>query len=839
MLLLMASCRDSIIDGGGSSGESDELVPISLNLQGLFGDENSSPTYSLTDVGDQAGTGNENIVNDVTVFVFNASNACEKIIQRTPFTNTDNPVGPELVKSGNKKIVVVANNEANFTSFYAPGQESAVNYNDLVRKLTDKRTTALPTHPYLMTGEIDVYLESLKSAANPNTINIALKRAIAKVKIYISKDFSNNNVNHTVEMQSITLHNGADRVSLLAPVSGLPINYNLSESKTSFYSTAALGTQNKTVPDDDGSLYCMLADTFYVYETLCGSDTSQAVYFDMVAKVNTHTTRQARFYLAGKRTTYTPIDTTYDVHRNYWYNVYLKITDPGLDSVYVTVKSAPWNLADTQKVVAGGGYEITEMAEPFKLVKYYTNDVITNPDPGVKSMAAIQNHTKGASWFRLRVSSGISWALNFKQPLTGEEYFSSNGGAAWHSSLTGVGDDNEHLIYVYRSYVGNGEPDDGPSFTLTVGTQKVRDFVVQPRDSLPIPINSYILRPRLSGTPVNETRVYIPLKEVYRYWEDCIYPNGDSIPDATIPQGIQAELLWQDRPSGNVVVQSLNIINASQREGAYLYAEAGSVQGNAVIALKVNGDIYWSFHLWVTEYNPYEVAGQKSYQGNIFMDRNLGALNNQYDAQGDARGLFYQFGRSTPFPRGENWTNNFMSTGSISSDTLPAASVPLTAIPLSLRHPMVFYTNSSSWPLSDENPYLWNSKEGNKTAFDPCPEGWRIPRQENASPWNGLDATNLGTGVTGYANGRYHASAGYYPFSGYMEGGALLTASSAKAYYWTSYSRSSTDGTGLEIDNSSIVNFVPDIPKSRGTSVRCVVDANYLQNMPGGGLFRK
>jgi hypothetical protein len=860
----MVSCRDSIVIGGGSS--EDEWVPISLNLQGLFGDENSSPTYSLTDVGDQAGTGNENIVADVTIFVFNASNACEKIIQRTPFTNTDNPIGPELVKSGNKKFVVVANSEANFTSFYAPGQEASVNYYDLVRKLTDKRTTTLPTHPYLMTGEISTYLEPLKPNTHPNTINITLRRAIAKVKIYVSKDFTNSSsANHTVAMQSITLHNGADRVSLSAPVSGSPINYNLSASKTAFHSTAALGVPDGNVPDDDGRLYCMLADTFYVYETLCGSDTTQAVYFDMVATVNSHATRKARFYLAEKRTTHTPpaADATYDVHRNYWYNVYLKITDPGLDSLYVTVKSAPWNLADTQKVVAGGGYEITEMATPFKLVKYYTSDVVNSSDPALSRMAAIQQHTKGAAWFKLRVSDGTRWELNFKQPLNGEERFSGDDGNNWSPSLSGRGDDKEHLIYVYRPYVGNGEPAYGPSFLLRLGEagaeQEVREFVVQPRDSLPTPTNSYILRPQLAGRPANETRVYIPLKEVYRYWEDCLYPNGSAIPNATAPQDMTAELLWQDRPS--VVQNNFSIINADQREDAYLYAQAGSVQGNAVIAFKVNGVIYWSFHLWVTEYNPYERAGQNVYPGggsggNIFMDRNLGALNHQYDGPGEARGLFYQFGRSVPFPRGEEWKDSpILSTGTpVSSATLPAASAhpvmtlpPFDAIPAALQHPTLFYTvasGASTWPLSEENPCLWNTKEGRKTAFDPCPQGWRIPGDDlnGVSPWFGLESFNFGLNVPGYTNGRHQAAAGYYPFSGYMSGvGATITASSREACYWTSFSGNPAtlmNGRGLKIDDTA-VNFNASIPKSYGVSVRCVVDTNYLREMPRGGLFGK
>jgi uncharacterized protein (TIGR02145 family) len=141
--------------------------------------------------------------------------------------------------------------------------------------------------------------------------------------------------------------------------------------------------------------------------------------------------------------------------------------------------------------------------------------------------------------------------------------------------------------------------------------------------------------------------------------------------------------------------------------------------------------------------------------------------------------------------------------------------------------------------LSVENPYLWSTKGGNKTAFDPCPEGWRIPKQEGVgssySPWANLDNNSLQLGVSHYTVGRYHADAGYYPFAGYISGGVIIN-TATHAYHWTSFSVNDTHGIGLSISNSD-VSLTSTREKFYGVSVRCVVDANYLLNTPGGGLF--
>jgi hypothetical protein len=691
-----------------------------------------------------------------------------------------------------------------------------------------------------MTGKGRVTVPKQTAAASqlvPVSIDVA--RAVAKVTLHFTK--SGLAAPKDIVIKKVTLHNGADRVGLFETPAPNPAEYDIQTECATFNSydgTAAVGTlpeKNSVTP-----VYCIPLDTFYTYENLADRDKSRATWFELDADVG-GVSRKGTVYLAQNELSAT--DTVWNVIRNYWYDVYVDIIDPGFDSVKITVKSSPWHLADTQKVIVGGGYEVMNMASPLKLVKNYTaNEMNTD-----EKIAMVEQHTKGASWIDLRVANGSSWALDFEagRPENVGAVMSLDSGA-WTTGLSGTSTSDEpvHRIYIYRPYVENAEPTSGPTFSLTVSGVRVRDFVVQPRDTTPIPTNCYILRPALTGAPTNKTHAYIPLEGVYRYWEDYLLANGAAIPDGTV----SAELLWQDS-LGVINPSTIRVLNANRRDSAYIYAEAGAVQGNAVIAMKVGGVIYWSFHLWVTEYNPYEAAGQKYYGSgtikNVFMDRNLGALSNKPDAEGDARGLYYQFGRKDPFPRGKDWGNVFkwfngsgVSLGTsltVVTSLSPSTDVrPLAAIPEVLRNPTTFY-HLAPWPLSLENDSLWDTHGGNKTAFDPCPEGWRVPPQRGSgtsdSPWGPFTTPAI------LANGATHAQLGYFPFSGYLSSGSITNVLT-QGYFWTSYKGDAlnVNATGLHLSSGG-VNLVPQIAKHYGVSVRCIVDTRYLITVQGGGLF--
>ena len=831
MIFTLQSCFDTVvvdpdpIDGG----EGNTMVPITLDLGGIVRTYNTD--YS--NVTDTAGTSVENAVNDIVVYIFDHTYTCEKIL-----VGTTSPVGPEMIKIGTKHFIAVVNVQANVPALYPPPvtNPSSVSYPALRQQLTDA-LTALPSSPFLMVGtKMNVPVTEELPITNPKRISIEVERAVAKVTMSFTKSLLATS--HTITLQKVTLYKGANKIYLLDKPASDNTTYSLSGSKNTFSPNASV--QNSPA-------YIELADSFYTYAVNAGKDTTNAVRIEIEAAINSPgNIRTAKFFLAEYITGTN--DTLYDIRRNYWYDIKVNMTDPGMDSLNVTIYACPWNIADTIKHSEGeGGQFIT--SKPFKLVKNYTQAEFTaNP-----TFAAIEKHSKGASYIDMTVTSGTPWKLilNPDPENTGRNLGvmgSTDNGLTWHAfPLSGTGDDGTHRVFIYRPYRENDEPALGPSFYVALGSgEKFKEsFVIQPRDTLPIPTNSFVLRPQLT-MPVNATRAYIPLAGVYSYWENYIM-NNDSIPVGTVT----AKLVWQDHPTQDVI-KNISVIHNGKRDSAYIYAEAG-VPGNAVVDMIVGGRRYWSFHLWVTEYNPYEAAGQHLYNvvgadKNVFMDRNLGAMNNKWDANADARGLFYQFGRKDPFPRAAGWTSSsplwynssHVSLGAVaalSQSTLVAATVfrPLNAIPTLLSNPTVFY-NPATWTPSTENAHLWNSPGGNKTAFDPCPEGWRIPILDShlsvQSPWSGA------TGFIGDTNGYYSQLLGYYPIGGYYSN-TNATLNTTEAYYWTSFpgvTAAAADGLGLRLLTGSITPQA-SIVKSRAVSVRCVVDKKYIQHVANGGLF--
>ena len=855
MVLTMQSCLDTVIVDDPDPFQGEGMVPIALDLSGIVRTYADGTDYGS--VTDTAGSDIENRVDDIIVYIFDHSFTCEKILQ-----GSTAPVGPEMVKIGTKHFITVVNAQANVSTLYPIpfANPSSVSYPALRQKLSDA-LSAVPASPFLMVGEkLYVPVTDQRPYTNPNKITIDVERAVAKVTMSFTK--SALAASHNITVQKVTMYNGANKVYLLDKPATNDITYTLTDVRSTF----------TPIVVDNSPTYIAFPDSFYTYAADCGKDTSKAVRFEIEATINSPANvRTAKFflakYIAGS-------DTVYDIRRNYWYHVNVNMKDPGMDSVYVTIHACPWNVVEPIEKIEGHGAEIS-LPTPFKLVKnYLASDTIYNgiPNPDI---LAIDLHSKGASWIDMKVTNETEWELKLQDASHRNQgvLVSLDTGKTWINlsvyPVRGVGNDVPQRVYIYRFYNETNEPQYGPSLYMELNGQYYRDFVIQPRDTIPIPTNCYILRPRQTGNwPINETRAYIPLSGVYRVWEDYFYENGKAIPDGNITSTV----LWDDNPAGNVV-DNVSVINLNKRDSAYIYVEAG-LPGNAVVAMHVqtpSGDsIYWSFHIWVTEYNPYEAAGQKLYssfsstnafipQTNAFMDRNLGALTNMYDSDGRARGLFYQFGRKDPFPgafpAGLAWTN--ATYPSISSTApVPAASGavrPLTAIQTSIKYPLTFYTRTgaTSWSLSEEDRNLWFSNGGNKTPYDPCPEGWRIPKvievagPSSTNPWLGEISDPLLSPITDYykENGFFHPLVGYYPLSGYVNysTGAGVAATTTQSYLWSSASipANMNVNMGLLIQNtgSSQSMGMVQIEKSYGASVRCVVDVNYLKEKGRLGLF--
>lgn len=151
-------------------------------------------------------------------------------------------------------------------------------------------------------------------------------------------------------------------------------------------------------------------------------------------------------------------------------------------------------------------------------------------------------------------------------------------------------------------------------------------------------------------------------------------------------------------------------------------------EGNATIALlDANHRILWSWHIWVTDYDP-ETSNETYANGTgaVMMTRNLGALSSH--GGNEAFGLYYQWGRKDPFTN-DNYSRTDYKTNpegifdsGFLETTVPAEDV----LEYAVQHPTTKVDRQYQWWIQPtDSP--WGR---DKTVHDPCPPGWRVPDPE-------------------------------------------------------------------------------------------------------------
>lgn len=316
-----------------------------------------------------------------------------------------------------------------------------------------------------------------------------------------------------------------------------------------------------------------------------------------------------------------------------------------------------------------------------------------------------------------------------------------------------------------------------------------------------------------------------------------------------------ASLLWQDKAG---LVKS---VSASPSAGVIVVVLNPSVSGNAVVTAKNNDEVVWSWHLWVTDYDPdedpfsYTAKSGKTY---VFMDRNLGAMNNTKYSAG-ALGLLYQWGRKDPFVGSSDVQSAIpVVKYDIDGNEVPdvAEERPVyndntsTNLQLAIQNPNTFYhAPASAYPVVDwltdkaalqENDF-WGGISGYKTKYDPCPEGWMVP--PSGELWDFRTEFKKDGGLT--TDGKYDPS---YPWyieydDAYSIGFRYKDKTTGKEYWWPFCGTRHPNKGDLERVNSgaqyctstnsgSTVNFVIlawgnptsvfQLNRTYGSSVRCI-----------------
>ena len=272
----------------------------------------------------------------------------------------------------------------------------------------------------------------------------------------------------------------------------------------------------------------------------------------------------------------------------------------------------------------------------------------------------------------------------------------------------------------------------------------------------------------------------------------------------------KAELVWASYGTATAPAIGELIRRIGYKDGYVFFStgNAGYREGNAVVAIKdASGNILWSWHLWF-ESDDLESLKQTYPGGAVFMDRDLGARAPAVAASTDddinAFGLLYQWGRKDPFL---NTCNKYKYGNSNGTNGLPAVqgsieqrlgALSLTnTVADAVQYPFRFYY-SSSYNINGSGTTEWATDmvdgmwSDDKTIFDPCPAGWRVP---DLSDWNDnfmtLFSSNSFDGdYNDYTRGYKGVSieieggqAAYFPVSGLRYRYPLTWYANSKTYY--------------------------------------------------------
>ena len=296
--------------------------------------------------------------------------------------------------------------------------------------------------------------------------------------------------------------------------------------------------------------------------------------------------------------------------------------------------------------------------------------------------------------------------------------------------------------------------------------------------------------------------------------------------NSNIPVGFvnSAEVLWESYGNATTPKVGALIKSVSYSDGYISYTTTDTFsEGNAVIAAKdVSGEILWSWHIWFTD----EPQGQV-YLNNagVMMDRNLGATSATPGSVG-ALGLMYQWGRKDPFLGSSSITNEVVAKSTASWPSPVASSSTEGTIDYAVKHPMTFITGSD-WCYIGDNT-LWQSE---KTIYDPCPVGWRVPDGGSEGVWEnaGFPSKNKYDTNEGMKFNVADAGNAWYPAAGLLTYKAGEIGSVAYSGTYWSATLKGTNPYALYFSSYGSVYFTYTNSKGFAFSVRCVQDNPNLE----------
>ena len=289
-----------------------------------------------------------------------------------------------------------------------------------------------------------------------------------------------------------------------------------------------------------------------------------------------------------------------------------------------------------------------------------------------------------------------------------------------------------------------------------------------------------------------------------------------------------AVILWETWNDNSEVVPNSVLAHASFAEDFIILRTPATLHpGNALVAAKdAAGKILWSWHIWVPA-TPVVTANFGGIMGVDLMDRNLGALvaaeATSAEVSPTSYGMLYQWGRKDPFTAAGTFKGSDPATYAGVPEEMAPGQILLEE---SIANPRLLgHINNGDWCLVPNNEF-W--ADADKTVYDPCPPGYRVPKKATANPfWSADLSAQAGWGVDLNAGWLKLGSpdASVFPIAGYRDDYSVngLSKVGVRTLYWTSQASDDAKGPGADLRSDKAWTF-GSAPKARLGSVRCTTE---------------
>ena len=341
------------------------------------------------------------------------------------------------------------------------------------------------------------------------------------------------------------------------------------------------------------------------------------------------------------------------------------------------------------------------------------------------------------------------------------------------------------------------------------------------------------------------------VSEVGDYKFKAVKGNGTEVvgAESTVdPEGTPtaAVVLWETFGTATAP-QEGDLVKADvEYSDGYVYFSTADTykEGNAVIAViddkgtdgTEDDVILWSWHIWLTD----QPAGQEyKNSAGTMMDRNLGATSADPGDVG-ALGLLYQWGRKDPFLGSSSISDVTEAASTVTWPASVESTLETGTIEYAVSHPTTFITlntNNYDWYYTryiSTDDTRWTTSESEKSIYDPCPAGWRVPDGGADGVWvkalgssSGYfgtdDDTDRGMNFSGYFGTDQTI---WYPAAGDRDlGYCSLYNVGNYGYYWSA-TPYGYDAYTLCFYNSGYVYPSNCYSRALGYSVRCIQSAD-------------